>query len=117
MRKETQDSIGGPEVLRLQEDAPTPEPQPGEVLIEVKAIGVNPVDGKIRPPGLWQLTRHCAAGGELSASGLRIEAHGAEQDVVLVASVPLTAEHWVPLPQGELLVAQAGLRRMRTHTP
>ena len=73
-------------------------------------------DGSIRPPGLWQLTRHCAAGGELSAAGLRIEAHGAAQDVVLIASVPLTDEHWVPLPQGEVLVAQAGLRRLRSHT-
>lgn len=48
MRCVTQDSIGGPEVLRLREDAPRPTPGVGEVLIEVKAIGVNPVDGKIR---------------------------------------------------------------------
>jgi predicted glutamine amidotransferase len=65
-------------------------------------------DGTIRPPGLWRLTRHCAAGGELSAAGLRIEAHGAAQDVVLVASVPLTTEHWAPLARGEILVARGG---------
>ena len=65
-------------------------------------------DGTIRPPGLWRLTRRCAAGGEMSTAGLRIEAHGAEQDVVLVASVPLTADHWVPLSRGEILVAQCG---------
>lgn len=65
-------------------------------------------DGTIRPPGLWRLARHCAAGGELSASGLRIEAHGASQDVVLVASVPLTPEDWIPLARGELLVARIG---------
>jgi len=74
-------------------------------------------DGTIRPPGLWMLTRHCAAGGELATAGLRIEAHDAEQDVVLVASVPLTDEHWVPLPQGEVLVAQAGVRSGHVHTP
>lgn len=66
------------------------------------------VDGTIRPPGLWRLARHCAAGGELSAAGLRIESHGAAQDVVLIASVPLSAENWIPLNTGEILVARAG---------
>lgn len=38
---------GGPEVLRF-EDAPRPEPGPGELLIRVHAAGVNPVDWKVR---------------------------------------------------------------------
>ncbi|HXX18604.1 MAG TPA: NADP-dependent oxidoreductase [Candidatus Acidoferrum sp.] len=38
---------GGPEVLRY-EDAPRPEPGPGEVLIRVHAASVNPVDWKVR---------------------------------------------------------------------
>lgn len=66
------------------------------------------VDGTIRPPGLWRLARHCAAGGELTAAGLRIESLGAAQDVVLIASVPLSAENWIPLNTGEILVARAG---------
>lgn len=65
-------------------------------------------DGTIGPPGLWRLNRHCAAGGDLSTEGLRIDARGAEQEVVLVASVPLTAEGWVPLQRGEVVVAWAG---------
>ena len=65
-------------------------------------------DGTIRPPGLWRLTRRCAAGGELSAAGLQIEADGAEQEAVLVASVPLTAEGWEPLARGEVLVVRSG---------
>jgi glutamine amidotransferase len=65
-------------------------------------------DGTIRPPGLWRLSRHCAAGGELAAAGLHIDAHGMEQSVVLFASVPLTAEGWLPMARGELLVAQQG---------
>lgn len=39
--------FGGPEVLKVEE-VPVPVPQPGQVLIRVKAIGVNPVDGYIR---------------------------------------------------------------------
>ena len=40
-------AFGGPEVLSL-EDAPRPEPKQGEVLVRVRAAGVNPVDWKIR---------------------------------------------------------------------
>lgn len=65
-------------------------------------------DGTISPPGLWRLTRRCAAGGELAAAGLRIEAHGTEQEVALLASVPLTAEGWEPLRRGEVLVVRDG---------
>ncbi len=35
---------GGPDVLELREDVPTPEPGPGDVLIEVGAAGVNNTD-------------------------------------------------------------------------
>jgi NADPH:quinone reductase-like Zn-dependent oxidoreductase len=38
---------GGPEVLSYEE-APKPEPGPGELLVRVHAAGVNPVDWKIR---------------------------------------------------------------------
>jgi NADPH:quinone reductase len=39
--------FGGPEVLRLEE-VPTPQPRPGEVLVRVHAVGVNPVETYIR---------------------------------------------------------------------
>src|SRR5437016_14042122 len=39
--------FGGPEVLRVEE-VPTPEPGPGEVLVRMHAIGVNPVETYIR---------------------------------------------------------------------
>ncbi|MEU8873466.1 NADP-dependent oxidoreductase [Streptomyces javensis] len=35
--------FGGPEVLRYEE-APVPEPGPGEVLVRVRAVGINPPD-------------------------------------------------------------------------
>jgi NADPH:quinone reductase-like Zn-dependent oxidoreductase len=39
--------FGGPEVLR-QEEVPTPEPERGEVLVRVHAVGVNPPDRYVR---------------------------------------------------------------------
>lgn len=65
-------------------------------------------DGTIKPPGLWQLTRHCAAGGELVAEGLRLTSLDGEQEVVLIASVPLTDEEWEPIAQGEIIVVRKG---------
>jgi NADPH:quinone reductase-like Zn-dependent oxidoreductase len=47
---------GGPEVLKVQ-DAPVPEPGPGEVLVKVTAAGVNYTGARRRlgwgePPGV-----------------------------------------------------------------
>src|SRR5207249_6865989 len=39
--------FGGPDVLKL-EDVPDPSPGPGQVLVRVKAAGVNPVDTYVR---------------------------------------------------------------------
>ncbi len=39
--------FGGPEVMRLEE-IPNPRPGPGQVLVRVRAAGVNPVDAYIR---------------------------------------------------------------------
>src|SRR5215470_6583102 len=47
MKAITLNAFGGPEVLRLAE-VPIPEPGPGQIRIQVRAAGVNPIDGKIR---------------------------------------------------------------------
>ena len=65
-------------------------------------------DGTIRAPGLWRLARHCAEGGVFEGSGLQVSARGAEQDVVLIASVPLSHENWQPLPEGAVLAVRLG---------
>jgi NADPH2:quinone reductase len=39
--------FGGPEVLRLEE-VPMPEPNPGQLLVRMHAIGVNPVETYVR---------------------------------------------------------------------
>jgi glutamine amidotransferase len=55
-------------------------------------------DGAIRAPGLHLLCRQCLDADE-------------RQDVALVASVPLTAEPWRPLAEGELVVLRDGRAR------
>src|SRR5690242_7721643 len=39
--------FGGPDVMRLEE-VPDPKPGPGQVVVRVHAVGVNPVDTYIR---------------------------------------------------------------------
>ena len=58
---------GGPDVLELREDVPTPEPGPGEVLIEVGAAGVNNTDINTRIG--WYSKKVSAATGEGRARG------------------------------------------------
>ncbi|TIT36391.1 MAG: NADP-dependent oxidoreductase [Mesorhizobium sp.] len=47
MRAVTQNAVGGPDVLVIAE-LPDPTPKAGEVLVRVKAAGINPVDGAVR---------------------------------------------------------------------
>jgi NADPH:quinone reductase-like Zn-dependent oxidoreductase len=47
MRVITQQQLGGPEVLTVV-DAPTPRPLPTEVLVRVEAIGLNPLEARLR---------------------------------------------------------------------
>ena len=46
-------TFGGPEVLRL-EDLPDPVPGPGQILVTLEAVGVNPVDVYIHTGGYGQ---------------------------------------------------------------
>jgi glutamine amidotransferase len=64
--------------------------------------------GRIEPPGLWMLQRHCKPGDpfpDCPAIGMN---GAAPQTVMLVASVPLTDEAWRPLAEGELVAIRAG---------
>ena len=40
--------FGGPEVLEYSTNVPRPKPGPDDVLVQIKAVGVNPVDVVIR---------------------------------------------------------------------
>jgi NADPH:quinone reductase-like Zn-dependent oxidoreductase len=50
-------SYGGPQVL-VEENAPMPKPSSAEVLIEVHAAGVNPIDWKVREGYAKEWLRH-----------------------------------------------------------
>jgi NADPH:quinone reductase-like Zn-dependent oxidoreductase len=59
---------GGPEVLRLEE-LPRPSPAADEVLVRVHAMGVNPVDWKLRSGAARKhldLPMPCTLGGDIS---------------------------------------------------
>ncbi|MEE6282013.1 NADP-dependent oxidoreductase [Georgenia sp. MJ170] len=60
--------FGGPEHQQLQ-DRPVPQPGAGELLVAVRAAGVNPADWKIRR-GLLGTTRELPAGMGLEVSGV-----------------------------------------------
>jgi hypothetical protein len=47
----------------------------------------------------------------LRAAGVDIEPGGVEQEVTLIASVPLTPEPWRPMWEGEVLVVRDGCPR------
>lgn len=64
--------------------------------------------GEIAPPGLWLLERTCAAPDAAANSGAGIEVAGDALKVVVVASVPLTAEAWRPLDRGTVLEIAEG---------
>ena len=63
--------------------------------------------GRIAAPGLVLLQRQCRSGQHgIVADGLSIRS--ADQLVTLFASVPLTAERWEPLAEGELVAVSHG---------
>jgi len=61
-------------------------------------------DGEIKAPGLHVLCRQC------------VEPTAVTQQVALVASVPLTAEAWRPLAEGEVIVLHEGRVILSSHS-
>jgi NADPH:quinone reductase-like Zn-dependent oxidoreductase len=62
------DTYGGIDVLKVV-DVPTPVPGPGQVLVQVKAAGINPGEGKIRAgmlDALWPATFPSGQGSDLA---------------------------------------------------
>jgi NADPH2:quinone reductase len=88
--------FGGPEVLRL-DDVPDPKPGPGQVLVRIRAAGVNPVDTYIRmgtytmTPALPYIPGADAAGVvDAVGDGVKRVRKGDRVYVVRTAGPPLT---------------------------
>ncbi len=64
-------------------------------------------DGEIKAPGLYWLHRQCSR-EDLHAETSGVSVTSPDQHVILVASVPLTAEAWVPFQEGEVLAISHG---------
>ena len=65
-------------------------------------------DGVVRPPGLYLLARSCNEQAvDLTQSGVILAP--IEQELVLVASVPLTDEPWEAMDEGEVVALKSGL--------
>lgn len=65
-------------------------------------------DGEIRAPGLHALCRTCSAEADhVSIAGIQMPPTES-QEVALLASVPLSDEHWEPLAEGEIIVLRDG---------
>lgn len=63
----------------------------------------------INPPGLHYLCRRCRSEtAPVTVPGLNIKTDFSIQDIVLIASVPLSKEDWTPLREGEVLLIKAG---------
>ncbi len=101
MRAVTQNSVGGPDVLFVAEQ-PDPSPKAGEVLVRVKAAGINPVDGAVRggfypllgePPFIlgWDIS------GTVAALGAGVTAFKVGDDVFGMPSFPKQAGAYAEL--------------------
>ena len=65
-------------------------------------------DGEVRPPGLHLLVRSCnEQAADLSKSGVMLAP--LDQELALVASVPLTDEQWEPIGEGEVIALTQGM--------
>lgn len=112
-------ATGGPEVLQW-EQVPTPEPGPGQVLIEQAAIGLNFIDVYFRS-GLYKTPLPMTPGMEAAGTVLKLGPGVmdlAEGDRVAYASMPLgayaerrimPADRLVRLPAAISLQTAAGM--------
>ena len=66
-----------------------------------------------RPPGLSMLTM---SGADLSVRGLQVSSAEEAMSFTAVASVPLTAEGWEPLPEGTIVALRDGSEVARIST-
>ncbi|MFD7436171.1 NADP-dependent oxidoreductase [Streptomyces sp. NPDC059861] len=115
MRAITQDALGGPEVLRRTE-VPRPAPRPNEVLVRVRAAGVNPTDWKHRATGGFlgepPFTLGWDVSGVVEATGVGVALHQPGDEVFGMLPYPFghgSHAEYVIAPARALVPKPAGL--------
>ncbi|TIW22506.1 MAG: NADP-dependent oxidoreductase, partial [Mesorhizobium sp.] len=116
MRAVIRTSVGGPEVLFVAEQ-PDPAPRPGEVLVRIKAAGINPVDGAVRG-GFYPLlgeppfTLGWDISGTIAALGAGVTEFKVGDDVFGMPQFPKKAGAYAELataPVGEIAAKPAAI--------
>ncbi|RWL49974.1 MAG: NADP-dependent oxidoreductase [Mesorhizobium sp.] len=120
MRAVIQNAVGGPDVLFVAEQ-PDPSPKPGEVLVRVKAAGINPVDGAVRG-GFYPLlgeppfTLGWDISGTVAALGAGVREFKVGDDVFGMPHFPKQAGAYAELataPVDEIAAKPAAIDRAR----
>ncbi|HTT54530.1 MAG TPA: NADP-dependent oxidoreductase [Streptosporangiaceae bacterium] len=109
------DSYGGVDVLNVV-DVPRPVPGPGQVLVQVKAAGINPGEAKIRDGGLaerWPATFPSGQGSDLAGivagTGPGVTGFAAGDEVIGYTDNRASQAESVVVAAGHLTAKPAGV--------
>ena len=109
------DEYGEADVLKV-EDVPPPEPGPGQVLVQVKAAGINPGEAKIRAGLLrarWPATFPSGQGSDLAGivaqTGPGVTGVSAGDDVIGYTDNRASQAEFVVVEEQNLTAKPAGL--------
>ncbi|MFF4896494.1 NADP-dependent oxidoreductase [Streptomyces sp. NPDC001068] len=115
MRAVGQDVLGGPEVLKVIE-LPRPRPRPNEVLVRVRAAGLNPTDWKHRENGGFLGEPPFVLGWDVSGTveetGIGVAAFAPGDEVFGMVSYPFghgTHAEYAVVPARALVPKPAGI--------
>ncbi|MEV5319560.1 NADP-dependent oxidoreductase [Streptomyces sp. NPDC052687] len=119
MRAVSQDDLGGPEVLKVVETR-RPSPRPNEVLVRVRAAGVNPTDWKHRANGGFLGKPPFVLGWDVSgvveATGIGVAAFRPGDEVFGMLPYPFghgSHAEYVTVPARALAPKPAGIDHVR----
>jgi NADPH:quinone reductase-like Zn-dependent oxidoreductase len=109
------DEYGTVDVLKVA-DVPTPEPGPGQVLVQVKAAGINPGEAKIRDgllDEMWPATFPSGQGSDLAGAvaqtGPGVTAFALGDEVIGYTDNRASQAEYVVVEQQHLTVKPAGV--------
>jgi NADPH:quinone reductase-like Zn-dependent oxidoreductase len=109
------DQYGDVDVLKVAE-VPTPEPGPGQVLVQVKAAGINPGEAKIRDGLLaerWPSTFPSGQGSDLAgvvaATGPGVTTFAAGDEVIGYTDNRASQAEYVVIEEDNLTARPAGV--------